>query len=360
MLLAIFLKAGINLNDILINSSNDNLHVHKEDFKIASNISSKLGFKLNNFKLDKKGTLLNYKESLFCTLYSKMGFHKEYYLIKKFFTKPRFHFTGGGGEIIRGYPGKPIQKYIESLSSNSRKIIGHQKEFYEATLRLCNRSVELFKKKKTYKNDYEIAGDLYKRGRTRSHYGTASYENFISNTYSFQPMIDSDINRIKLDIKDSLALDIESYILVRFAHNLINFPFDGKRFLNPESIKKAEILNKKFEYLNKFDFKQNFYIDKKRKCPVSLNDIKYNKDANEYIKDLVNSNKIYYYINKVYDDSVYKWSIEKIERTKFFPFRHIYSLLAIAKKLEDISINHEKLGLIQNNNEGKIKQHLFE
>ena len=56
------------------NSYNDNLHVHEEDFKIARNISEKFGFKLNSFKLDDKGTKFNLKDSLFCSIYTKLGY----------------------------------------------------------------------------------------------------------------------------------------------------------------------------------------------------------------------------------------------------------------------------------------------
>ena len=47
MTLAILLNSGIDMNNILINSINDTLHTHKEDFEIATNISSKFRFKLN-------------------------------------------------------------------------------------------------------------------------------------------------------------------------------------------------------------------------------------------------------------------------------------------------------------------------
>ena len=362
MVLALLLNSGININNILIFSSNDNLHVHEEDFKIANNISSKFGFKLNDFKLDDRGILFNIKDSLFCSLYSKLGFHKEFYFQKKFFLKPRFHFTGGGGEIIRGYPGKSIKKYMETLSYNSWKIKDYQKEFHDATFRLCNRSIQLLKKKKSYNNDFEIASDLYYKGRTRAHYGTSAYENFIANIFCIQPLLDSNLKKIKLDIKDNLVLDISAYIYVRFAYDLINFPFEGKRILFRESVKKAENFNKKFGYYKiKYNFKQKFFIDKKRKSPVSFSrNLKNNEDAQKYIMRLVDLNKIYYYIHKLYKDSVYKWSIEFKNKTKYHPLRHIYSLLAIAKTLEDLTKNHNKIGLDQNTNEGQIRQCLFD
>ena len=362
MVLALLLNSGINLNDILIYSFDDKLYVHEEDFKIASKISSKFGFKLNNLKFDDTGELFKTKDSLFVTLYSKLGFHKEFYFKKKFFYKPRFHFSGGGGEIIRGYPGKSIKKYIKVLSLNSLEIKGYEKEFHDSTLRLCNRSVELLKKKKTYNNDFEISNDLYYRGRTRAHYGTSAYEFFIANIYCIQPLIDSEIKKIKLDIKDRLALDITAYIYVRFAYDLINFPFEGKRILYKESIQKAKYLNKKFGYYKrKNNFKNYFYIDKKRKSPVSIpRDLEDNSDAIKYINKIIDSNKIYYYIHKLYKDSVYKWSLEYKNKTKFHPLRHIYSLLAVAKILEDIKLNYMKLGLSQKYNKGEIVKYLFD
>ena len=54
------------------------------------------------------------KYSLFSSLCSKLGFHKNFYLEKQFFNKPIFKFHG---EVeIRGYPGNPIESYIKGLS----------------------------------------------------------------------------------------------------------------------------------------------------------------------------------------------------------------------------------------------------
>lgn len=242
-ILAILLNSGIDMNEILINSNNNTLYCHEEDFKIASNISKKFGFKLNNLILKENGTKLNVKDSIFLTIYSKLGFHKEFYLNTMFNSKPIFRFTGSGGEIIRGYPGLPITKYIEQISSYGKDIEDHNEEFYNSSLRLCNRSITLLKKNKTYYNDYEISADLYWKGRVRNHYGKAALESFLSNKFMLHPLIDPDIKQIKYDINGKSSHDLIAYLFVRFAHDLIYFPFEGKRELNNESIKKAEKLN---------------------------------------------------------------------------------------------------------------------
>jgi hypothetical protein len=337
IVLAILLNSGIDINKILIKSINNTLHVHPEDFKIASNISIKYGFKLNDFILDKNGTNLSVKDSIFLSIYPKLGFHKEFYLNTKFFSKPIFNFKGSGGEIIKGYPGYPIKKYIHKSCYLAKKIKGHTEEFYSSSMRIFNRSISLLKNKKTYYNDYEISADLYWRGRTRNHHGKAALEYFLVNQYVLQPMIDPDIKQIKYDINEKSCHDLIAYIFVRLSHNLIYFPFEGKRELNQESIKKAEKLNKKFgPYKIKSNYNKNFYIDTKRNCPVPPS-----KESNveEYLRKLFKSPKFINFINQIYDNNVYNWAKQYSKKTKFYPLKHGYSLFAVEKTLEGISIN---------------------
>ena len=340
ILLAILLNSGIDINKILINSINNNLHVHAQDFKIASNISMKYGFKLNNFILDKNGTKLSIKDSIFLSIYTKLGFHKEFYINTNFFSKPIFNFKGLGGEIIRGSPGYPIKKYIDKNCYIAKRIKGHTEEFYNSSLRIFNRSISLLKNQKTYYNEYELSADLYWKGRTRNHHGKAALEYFLVNHYILQPMIDPDIKQIKYDINEKSSHDLIAYILVRFSHDLIYFPFEGKRELNQESIKKAEKLNKKFgPYKIKSNYNENFYIDIKRNCPVSPS--KESSNVEEYLRKLFRSPKFIKFINQIYDNNVYNWAKTYSKKTKFYPLKHGYSLFALAKTLEDISINKQ-------------------
>ena len=70
-------------------------------------------------------------------------------------------------------------------------------------------------------------------------------------------MIDPDIKKIKYDISGNLSHDLIAYIYVRFGHNLIDFPIQGKRYINLESIKKAKIFNNK---LNSYKIKSDYII----------------------------------------------------------------------------------------------------
>lgn len=354
-LLSIILNSGIEKNDLQFNSAKGKLHGHDEDFKIASNISSKFNFKLNKLKLDENSTKWSARDTLFCSMYSKLGFHKEFYMRRKFYNKPRFTFTGDGGEYIRGKPGIPIEEYITKLSSKGKKIIGHEEDFFNSSMRLCNRGVSLLKKEKNYNNDCEISLDYYVRYHP-NHFGKKVIEGFIANSYFLQPLIDPDIRKIKYNINKESTHDLIAYLYVRFAHDLIYFPIQANRTLNQDSIKKAEKLNKLLSsYQIKSDLNTNFYIDNERISPVPPS--KYNKSAEEIVKKLFESNHFFNLINKVYDENVYDWANKFSKKTMFFPLRHIYSLLAVAISIEYISINDiylRKFNEKPNNFKGEI------
>ena len=334
--LTILLKSGINMNEILINSKNDTLLYHEEDFNIATNISKKFGFKLNNLILNKNGTKLSTKDSIFLSIYTKLGFHKELYINTKFYSKPIFRFTGSGGEAIRGYYHLPIKKYIEEICSSTKKIEGHIEEFYNSSLKLCYRSMAFLKRNKAYNNDYEITADFYYKGRLRHHFGKAALESFLVNIYQLHPLIDPDINQIKFNINETSYNDLIAYIYVRFGHDLIYIPFQGKRKLDPESIKKAEKLNKKLPpYKTKSNYNKYFYIDIERNYQTPPSKV---NNANEFLSKLFQSSKFNNIINQIYDNKVYNFAKKHSKKSIYFPLRHGYGLYAVAKILEDISL----------------------
>jgi len=337
-LLSIVLSSGIDINNMSVRSIEDNVHGHDEDLKIAKNISTKFGFRINHLNLDKNFTKWDYKDSIISTLYTKLGFHKEFYIKKGFFDKPRFAFSGGGGEYIRGAPNFPISKFIEALSSKGIRIKGHAKEFYNSSFKLINRSIEYMKKENICdNNEYEISSSLYSMS-LKNHFGKLAVEGFIANIYFIQPLIDPDLMKIKFNLSEENSHDLISYLYVRFAHDLINFPFQGNRTLSQRSIIKAEKLNNILPtFKNKQDYSINFFLDDKKKSPVIKN--KKNKNPVEYLKRLFESKEFIKIINKLYDNNVYNWAKEYSKKSDYFPLRHEYGLLAIAITLNNLELN---------------------
>ena len=335
-LLTILLNSDINPNELLINTIVNKEHGHDEDFKIAKNISSKYGFKINSKKLDKIHTKFSLEDILFISLYSKLGFHKEFYLKSGFLKNPRFSFSGSGGEHLRGYPGSPIKKFTDSISYQN--ILNHQQEFYDSSIRLLNRSISLIKKKQKFDNDYEISFNLYSYAVGKNHFGKAALEAFLANIYFLQPLMDPDIKKIKYNINCKDSHDLIAYIYIRFAHDLIHFPFQGKRLLNLKSIKNAENLNNKFkQYKIKTNYNIDFFIDLKR--TIYSENKRDQVNVNAYLSELFNSNRFIRLIIKKYDKQVYKWAKDYSNKSNYFPFRHEYGLLAIAMTIENLILN---------------------
>ena len=201
--------------------------------------------------------------------------------------------------------------------------------------------MDLLKKEKKYNNDYEISSDLYARYH-QNHFGKKAIEGYIANLYFIQPLIDPDLRKIKYRISGKSCHDLIAYIYVRFSHNLIYFPFEGNRTINPESIKMAEKLNKLLpQYKIKSDFNTNFYLDIKRKCPVPPS-INYNS-ANQYLKDLLEKKIFVQTLNNIYDINVYNWVKEYSKKSKLFPLRHAYGLLSIVITIELLTLNKEHI-----------------
>ena len=336
ILFTIILNSGVDLNDINIFSIQDKVHDHDVDFEIAKNISIKYGFKLNNHKLKKEGTNWNLKDTLYNSLYSKLGFHKELYFNNKFFANPLFIFAGSNGETLRGTPNSPIDDFIKYSSYND--VPRYKLEFYNSSIKIMKKSVSYLTNQKSFNNDYEIASSLYDKAMGRNHFGKFVVERFSANIFTFQPLMDPFIRQIKFNINKNSYHDLVAYIFVRYAPGLINIPFQGKRKVDLMSIKKAESLNNISKpYIIKSDYNKNFYIDQTRKFPSvsSKNEI----NIYTYLTELFQSYKFIQSLNKMYDDCVYLWANKYSKASNYFPFRHYYALLAIVVTLENLSLN---------------------
>ena len=340
-LLSLMLNSGVDLNEINVHSIRDKLHYHDIDFNIANNISTKYGFKLNYRNLDNRTILIKAKDSIINTIYTKLGFHKEFYLNNEFFIKPRFSFTGGCGEALRGYPHAPIQQFIKLIST--RKIKGGYFEvLYNSSKRLFNRSISILKEEKNFENDYEISNNLYSKIIGKNHFGKWAYEWFIFNIYIIQPLMDPDIKKIKYQINEESSTDLIAYIYVRFAHDLINFPFQGNRTLNLKTIEKAEKLNiNRIPYKIKSDYNPNFFIDSKRVYSNIPSKNKQNPYSLFY--NLLNNRKYKKLITQIYDINVYNSANDYMQKVKYHPLGQHFALLSIAKTLNLLSLNKVKI-----------------
>ena len=228
-----------------------------------------------------------------------------------------------------------FKKYLQMISL--KKILGHEEEFYLSSEKIFNRSISFLYKKKSFSNDYEISYDLYTTLEGRNHFGKNAVENFMKNSYILEPLMDPDLKKIKFEVSNRTSHDLIAYIYVRFAHDLINFPFQGNRLLDLKSIKKAEILNNSSKpYQRKLNYNNNFFIDSKRISPV--NSPSNDGDVYEYLREIFKSSKYINLIRDIYDSNVYEWANEYTNKTNYHPLSQHYALLSIAITLENLSL----------------------
>ena len=339
---SILKNSGVNLNNIKIKSiKGNNNTVYGEDFKIVNNITSKFKLKVNNFSLDNKSIIWSLNDTLFCSIYSKLGFGNGFNFQEGFYNKPRFAFTGYGGENIRGYPGYPIKQYFQYLINQRKLNPDFKRIFYDSSMKFFERNLNLLKNGKNYNNDYEITSDFYFQGRTRHHFGKTIVESFIANIYLIHPLMDPEIKKIKYDINGENSHDLIAYIYTRFAKDLINFPIQGKRKLNYQSIIKANKLNNYAKkYRIKSDLNINFYIDIDKR---SSNKLSYkNKTEFAHLKELFRTNKYIQNIKELYNNNAYKLAKKCKENKSSYPLTHCYELSTIATIIEYFFLNKNK------------------
>ena len=134
--------------------------------------------------------------------------------------------------------------------------------------------------------------------------------------------------------------DLIAYIYFRFAYDLLNIQIEGNRFLNPLSVKKAGILNKRnSRYEIKSDLNENFYIDIERKGPVPASNFDINVE--NYLKDFFKSYKFYQDIKKYYINDIDEFGKEYILKSESFSLNYINGFLAIYKTVECLALNEK-------------------
>ena len=336
---SILKNSGVNLSNIIINSiEGNNNTVYGEDFEIVKNIASKFKLKINNYSLDNESTAWSPNDTLFGSIYSKLGFGNWFNFKDRFYNKPRFAFTGYGGENIRGYPGYPIKQYLENLINQRRLSTKFKRIFYDTSMKFFTRILNLSKEGKNYNNDYEITSDFYFKGGTRHHFGKTIVESFMANIYLLHPLMDPEIKKIKYEINGENSHNLIAYIYTRFAKDIINFPIQGKRTLNYQSIVKAYKLN---NYSKKFKFKSdlniNFFIDIDRKSPTKWQHE--NKTEYAHLKDLFATNKYIQNIKNIYNYKAYKLAKKCKQNKTSYTLTHCFELSTVETIIEYLFLN---------------------
>lgn len=350
----LILCSGIDLNGIRIFSADDSMLSHTEDYEIASKIADHFCFKLNRNLPDTK--CLNYSQEDIQNIecYTKMGFHKEPYFRKRKYVDKIYYIGGFGGEAIRNRYSVSAQRFIEETSQ--------QAEVYSPEL--CNSLVRSVKKiietsyrmvKEKYSIDDVQSSDLpqymYRDGWSRNHFGKVIFGNIYSNRVVLAPLMDPNLWKLCLD--DPKCTDknlLMVVILSRYCPELMEFPYEGKRYSIDEStVEFARMLNKKYpltSYTNEMHInlqkKSNIRfhvdtVDKKLESALERN------QNNHYVPDKIlfdelkrcfDSSKTRGIFTSVFDPEIYDFANRYYNNGGFSSIRHCYAVLSVVRAME--------------------------
>ncbi len=360
----LMLKSGVDINTIKVNSAKDELHTHKEDFEIASEIADYYGFKLN--RPEPSSPILNYSLSdiLSLSAYTKLSFHKQmYYKYGKSVAK-RICIRGAGGECLRGYWNMSIQDFLmRNANRSNRYPFAIAKEMYESAKKtLVTALQEVIKKHNPLNDELVTLSCLYREGRSRSHFGKWAVESCLAGIYTLTPLIDPVLRRLKLNDVNCLDNDLLiSLIFIRYCPELLNFRFQGNKFIKDTTIQYAKEINEQCSfalrepspYANKAFSLITTDADTQSLISRGINNKQVISDIpDQYLKSVFNSVSFRKLFATYFDEEIYVYASNHSNIAKYFPLSECYAVLGVTKAIEDVetSFHGSRLSLIQSLN----------
>lgn len=342
----LLLGSEVEHNTVLINSANDNLHCHKEDFEIATEIAKKYDFKLNNINnINTQTTKYSAKDLQNISFYTKLGFHKKMY--------PRaitnFYRIGGAcGGMLRNYLIITDKTYIENIINYSLKR--YRKSSKKTLDILCKSTTKILEKsfkqiRETYRNaslhiDKNEAGKyLYKETRNRHHFGKSFVENYLMGITQLCPLSDTSLKKLKTNSQNCSDNNLLITLIFDRYSDLLDFRFEGGRVIEKDTIKYAQSINNTHPYTK----------NEHTVIPVLQNSIDTgSKDDKSYVNDYLHNLMLTIYHSKpvkklfksLYGFQMYG-KIDRItKRDKFHPLMDVFSAISIYKALQDVEISN--------------------
>lgn len=350
----LLLESGIDMNDVRVHSINDGLHTHSEDYEIASSIADYYGFELN--KDFDTGESLNYslEDTLNIYFYIAGCFHKEFYIKLQKKSERQYVIPGAGGESVRAHWDISATDFLnQSLRWTNRYDTGVSGEMRDSVERIIKSAYDAIGKKYNIEDpesiDYPL--NMHREVRCRSHFGKSSVEDYFANNILLSPLIDPTLRKLRLsdeECNDNNLLMTLMY--VRYCPKLLEFKFEGGRSIDVGTIEHAKELNNRFpidadawDIAGREAKEQEFSLIKVD--GDVLDKLAYNNERidgavpNEYLKKVFDSVSFRKLFATRFDESIYGFAKRNAEKAKYYPLRECYSVISIAKVIEDLEMN---------------------
>lgn len=337
--LSLFLSSGIDMNRILVYSHTDQLHTHKEDFEIASEIAERYGFRLNNQdNVVRQGIPSPVEEVLARSFYPKLGFHKQMYFKREWNAARLFTFTGNGGECIRDYWHETEQEYTDKAVKRCDAFAGSPEtceRLKRSTREVLSRSIRAMREHFSAAGrpiaEADLAPTLYRETRCRHHFGKQSVEAYLANIIMLSPLLDSQLYKLKLSSEGCGDRNLLSALIPeRYAKGLLEIRFDSGRSVLPETVEYVRNLN------SRFPCGQMPALTRPESVPQGdgLQAGAFTEDPAAVLRNLFLSGKIRRIFTSCYDRDTYRIIVADTEKRRYFPLTIVYAVFGIVRALQ--------------------------
>lgn len=333
---ALWLSSNINLDNILIHSTEVDTERFNEDLEIASEIASHFGFRLNQER-NINIIPIEMEETLNRPSYVELGFHKHRVHPTMIYQYPLYRFSGHCGGLVRNYPNKTLEEYIEDIVRRSKRFDNTTRE---STRKLLDSKIDDFSAKYGLdKNSKRLASLLYRETRNRHHFGKEWIDSYLYNKITLAPLSDPDLSKLKVSTEEhNNDLLLFSLIFLRYCPDLIDFKIEGGREIGKDTIELASKINEKYPfYKREVEYIAGPEIDLNIENKPKINTA---EDVKKIFKDIFFSQNFMKEFEKYYSPQIYDKIRYRCKNRKSSPFEDVYASIDILKIRDYVKVNH--------------------
>ncbi len=333
---ALWLSANINLDNVLIYSTEKDTERYNEDLEIATEIANHFNFKLNQ----QRGINIipiEMEESLNRPSYVELGFHKHRIHPTIVYKYPNYRLSGHCGGLVRNYPNKTFEEYIGDILRRSKRF---DNTTFESTEKLLDSKTDDFCAKYGLdKNSKRLASLLYRETRNRHHFGKEWIDSYLYNKITLAPLSDPDLSKLMVSTEEyNNDLLLFSLIFLRYCPDLINFKIEGGREITQETISHASKINEKYPFNKKeFDYiagpEPDLNIENEKKINTA-------EDIKKVFEDIFFSQNFMKEFEKYYSQKIYDKIRYTYKNRKYSPLEDVYASIDILKIKDYVKVNN--------------------
>lgn len=336
--LCLLLGAGIDMGDLRVNSIEDRLHTHAEDYRISSAIASHYGFQLNvspSWWDSNEPEPFSLREALDISFYAKSGVHKQLGFKASRSMLPRFNFTGSGGECLRAYWNEPPMDYQERNVRQAFELAPDCAAAYALSMRnIIENSFQALRRITGGKIEgRDLTQSLYKETRCRFHFGRDAVESYFANDIKCTPLIDADLFRLRTNGRGCSDKNLlVAIIFDRYQKELLQFPFEGGRKIEEATLEYARALNRKFpppSFPEEKGEEVAQIVENASVPPVQTSEEPTNyREIDDCVRTAFESCRERAAFSLIGSDAVYMRQHRLMQRDNYRPLQHAYPCLA--------------------------------